>query len=422
MYFNNEEIEEILNWRKKNEKNRKTLKEQLEDFENEFERHNLSDSEKNHIYNKILFTNGKIENNPSNLKCPICNGKYVAKTHYTLQGIAYYMRKRMLTEEEKEEERIRKSNRMLEKTDVAEKEEDFRDYFCLHCGAKWNGEKEDIIEHKEYIEKEHNSMIKEKLQEKYKTKFTPQIIFRGREYFNNGNVTKVYKDKENEQYISRVIGSNLQIYDVQIILEEGEAKMTCTCPCIDNCKHEYATLMMIDNNKYSTINLLPIEEDEEVDIKQLINSIPNEKIKEYLIYNFEIENYIYDEKFKEDFRHYLPEKSKDYFYNRLFNGFQLDNVNIKEFLDIAKLSLENGKNRYTFIITSAIIDAFKETKYIDSEGIMLNNYNTIGTFIRIAYRKGNEELKNEINEWIAKYENNNYYNDIYLEDMIIGIR
>ncbi len=265
-------------------------------------------------------------------------------------------------------------------------------------------------------------MIKEKLQEKYKDKFTPQIIFRGRDYFNNANVTNVYKDEGTEQYIAKVNGSDYEVYDVQIILDDGEAKMSCTCPCIENCKHEYATLMMIDDNQYSTIKLLPIEENEKINMKQFINSIPDEKIKEYLIYNFEGENFINEEKFKKYFSYYLPEKSKEYFYNYLFNSFQLDTVNINEFLDIAKVSLENGKYKYTFTIASAIIDAFKESRYVDSEEIILNNYNKIGTFIRIAYRKGDKEVKSEIKEWIERYEKNNYYDDIYLEDMIIGIR
>lgn len=43
-------------------------------------------------------------------------------------------------------------------------------------------------------------------------------------------------------------------------------------------------------------------------------------------------------------------------------------------------------------------------------------------FIRIAYRKGNDELKSEIQEWINKYKDKNYYDDIFLEDMILSIK
>ena len=211
-------------------------------------------------------------------------------------------------------------------------------------------------------------------------------------------------------------------YDVQIILDENEAKMSCTCPCIGTCKHEYATLMSIDANQYTTIKLLPIPENEKINMKDFINSIPDEKIKEYLKNSFETGNYISEEKFKKNFSCYLPDKSREYFYNTLYNNFQLGIADISEFLNMAKSSLENGKYKYTFIITSAIIDASKEAEYSDNDEIILDSYNKIGMFIRISYRKGNGELKAEIENWIQKYEEENYYDDIYLEDMILGIK
>ena len=82
-------------------------------------------------------------------------------------------------------------------------------------------------------------MIKELLQEKYKMLFAPQIIFRGRNYFENDKVKELYKDKDSESYMAKVEGSDFgKCYDVRIILDDNEAKMSCTCPCIENCKHE----------------------------------------------------------------------------------------------------------------------------------------------------------------------------------------
>lgn len=266
-------------------------------------------------------------------------------------------------------------------------------------------------------------MIKEKLQEKYKDLFEPQIIFRGRDYFKNNKVSSLYKETDTQSYIAKVEGSGFgTLYDVQITLEDDEIEMSCTCPCIENCKHEYATLMAIDSNQYTTIKLLPVPENEKVNIDEFINSIPEEKIKEYLKKCFNTEDIIDEEKFKKYFSCYLPEKSREYFYNTLFNNFQLGNANIFEFLDMARSALENGKYKYTFVIASSIIDAAKEAKYSDEQEIILNNYNKIGMFIRIAYRKGDSKLKAEIQKWIKKCENKNYYNDIFLEDMIIGIK
>lgn len=265
-------------------------------------------------------------------------------------------------------------------------------------------------------------MLKEKLQEKYKDLFTPQIIFRGRDYFTNDKVLSVYKDEEKEQYISEVEGSDYDSYNIQIILDdEKDPKMSCTCPCVGTCKHEYATLMAIDAKNYTTIKLLPIPEEEKINIRDFLNIIPEDKLKEFLRTSFETNTTVTEERLKEHFSCFLPEKSREYIYNKLYNSFQLELPEISEFLSLAKSALENNKYKYTFTITSCIIDAGKESGFNDCNEILLDKYNKIGMFIRISYRKGNDELKKEIEEWIKKYEEKNYYDDIYLEDMILQI-
>lgn len=265
---------------------------------------------------------------------------------------------------------------------------------------------------------------KEKLQEKYKELFTPQVIFRGRDYYTNDKVINVFKAEDAEQYIAKVKGSDYGVsYDVQLLLDDIEnPKMSCTCPCIDACKHEFAVLMTIDSNSYSTIKLLPVPREEKVNIKDFINSIPENKIKEYLKNTFELDKCISENDFKEFFSCYLPEKSREYFYNTLYNNFQFNTVNLGKFINLAKSALENGKYNYTFLILSSIIDAAKDAEYADEEEILLNSYSKIGTFIRIAYRKGTNELKAEIDQWTQKYNDKNFYNDIYLEDMIMNIK
>lgn len=267
-------------------------------------------------------------------------------------------------------------------------------------------------------------MLKEKLEEKYKELFTPQIIFRGRDYYTNDKVINVFKNKDSEQYVAKVKGSDYGVsYDIQLLLDDIEnPKMSCTCPCLETCKHEYAVLMSIDNNNYSTIKLLPVPEEEKINIKDFINSIPEDKIKEYLNISFETNQYISEDEFRNFFSCYLPEKSREYLYNTLYNNFQFNNVNISKFLNLAKSALENGKYDYTFLILSSIIDAAKESAYTDDKDVLLDNYNKIGTFIRIAYRKGTDKLKIEIEQWIQKYNDKNFYNDIYLEDMMMSIK
>ncbi|MEG1363424.1 MAG: hypothetical protein RSC92_03190, partial [Clostridia bacterium] len=161
---------------------------------------------------------------------------------------------------------------------------------------------------------------KEKLVEKYKKLFESQIIFRGKDYYVDNKVKNVFKD--NNRYISTVKGN--YDYDVEVIIQDDDIKLSCSCPCIDNCKHEYATLLAIDNNEYTEIQLLPVPNEDKINIEKLINDIPENKLKEYIISIFNDDEEIYLDNIIDDFSNYLPEKSKEYIYNTLFNDFQIN--------------------------------------------------------------------------------------------------
>ncbi|MEG1009528.1 MAG: hypothetical protein RSF67_06940, partial [Clostridia bacterium] len=77
--------------------------------------------------------------------------------------------------------------------------------------------------------------------------------------------------KDNNRYISTVKGN--YDYDVEVIIQDDDIKLSCSCPCIDNCKHEYATLLAIDNNEYTEIQLLPVPNEDKINIEKLINNI-----------------------------------------------------------------------------------------------------------------------------------------------------
>ena len=42
--------------------------------------------------------------------------------------------------------------------------------------------------------------------------------------------------------------------------------------------------------------------------------------------------------------------------------------------------------------------------------------------LRITYRKATNELKSAIDKWISKLESEDYYNNIYLEDIVLTIK
>lgn len=265
-------------------------------------------------------------------------------------------------------------------------------------------------------------MIKEKLQEKYKDLFSNAIIFRGRDYYNNSLVKKLYKS--GNSYIAKVESNTSDNeYDVQVILDKDDIKLSCTCPCVEHCKHEYAALMAIDDQKYMPINLLPVPDTEELDLSKLISAIPAKELKKYIYKIFDDEDDLNKDDFVDYFSCYLPQKSRDYFYNTLYNSFQLSNEyrHITNFIEFAKRNLEIKNYDYAFDVISAIIDAAKEYGYKDEKEILLNLYNKLGMFIRIAYRKGNKKLKEKIDKWVEKIKLNDCYNDIYLEDMILSL-
>lgn len=265
-------------------------------------------------------------------------------------------------------------------------------------------------------------MIKEKLIKKYEDLFEKQIIYRGKEYHQNGMVRKVFKS--GNTYISKVAGSYRNEYTIHIEIDKNGIEMHCDCPYHDNCKHEYATLMAIDNKEYKAIKLLPVEEPEEINISELMKAIPEEKLKKYIAECFEIDDEMYKDDFIEEFEVYLPEKPREYFYNTLFNEFQLEtfSYNFGKFIKLAEKSLEYKKYQYAFLIVASIIEAYKDSQYEDKQKVVFINYNTFATIIRIAKRKGNKTLQAGIQKWIESLKNKNYYDDIYLEDMIEMIK
>ena len=58
----------------------------------------------------------------------------------------------------------------------------------------------------------------------------------------------------------------------------------------------------------------------------------------------------------------------------------------------------------------------------------INNENVLdlilklGVYLRIVYRKTDEELKKEINLWFKVLKKNNYYNNVYIEDLVLNTK
>ena len=266
--------------------------------------------------------------------------------------------------------------------------------------------------------------MKNLLSEKYVHLFETQIIYRGKEYYKNGFVKKCLKTPEG--FISKITGSDN--YTVKINLDGDNIEMSCTCPYGSNCKHEYATLLAIDSNKFKEIKLMPKVVKSEYNFINFIKSIPEIDLKNYILKKAEKgENYYnLEEDWKCEFFSFLPKDNKEYFYNEIFNLCLIEDdlplFIINDYIDNIKKYIDSKDYRYSFIIYSSLIDALCDSNIQIFTSKRIELYSKIGIFARISYRKGNDELKGDINNWIKNYETKNYNGDVYLEDLLLTIR
>ena len=276
----------------------------------------------------------------------------------------------------------------------------------------------------EELEKNNVHYNEEALIDTLASDFSYQIRERGEEYYYDGNVESVYKN--NNQYIAKVCGNAGKSYDVKIVItDENTADYTCTCPCDYPCKHEYAVIMAIANFEYLEVELKPQIREKESSIKEIIEKIPAEELKNYMLSPKGIDNVVIEiGAFSEYFRKYYPKQSYEFYYNNLYNDLVLDNNCIKKvdlLIDKARQYLSGNDFEEVFKIVKSIIEAYNDSNRLNFDDYVFDVINKLGMILRITWRKSLDETKEEIREWISKLKNNAYYNNYYLEDMVISL-
>ena len=252
--------------------------------------------------------------------------------------------------------------------------------------------------------------------------FDYQIKERGKDYYNSGNVLKVCKS--GNKYYAKVNGSSDKPYKVTIEndLDDG-IDFNCDCPYEFPCKHIYAVLLSISNQEYETIELKPEIREKKSSLQSLIELIPAEELKKYILspigldfVSFEITN------FEDYFRKYLPKQTYEYYYNNLYNELILGH-NKKELIDNyinrAKQYVDSNDFSESFIILKSIIEAYNDSNILNSDEYIIDILPKIGMLLRISYRKCDDITKKSIDEWIKNIEKDNYYNNYYLEDIVL---
>ena len=145
----------------------------------------------------------------------------------------------------------------------------------------------------------------------------------GKNYYTSGNVLRCLQN--DRTYYAKVRGSNNNIYDV--IIDNSDYKVTYKCSCQSRyfCKHEYAVLMALSYRDYKKVTLKPEVFVKQIKIHNLIESVPSEDLKAYMLKSIIDNKYTFNlSDFCEHFPIYIPKQEYEYYYNNLYNALVLD--------------------------------------------------------------------------------------------------
>ena len=78
--------------------------------------------------------------------------------------------------------------------------------------------------------------------------FNKEIMSRGKDYYENGRV--LFLEKVEDKYYSVVGGQGLYVVIIKYNPEKKTMEVYCSCPCDFRCKHIYAVILAIRNNKF----------------------------------------------------------------------------------------------------------------------------------------------------------------------------
>lgn len=271
----------------------------------------------------------------------------------------------------------------------------------------------------EFVKKETVRLIKDEMEE-----FEYQIQNRGKDYFKNGKVKSLAKS--GNTYIAKVSGTTDYDVKVSVDVDDEYVHYECDCPYEWPCKHEYAVMLAILNKEYSEVELKPEIEKKTLTIEELIKLIPAEDLKNYIITSLLTRDVRFEkDSIEEKFAKYIPIQSYEYYYNKLYNSIILDynyDFILSEYIKNIKSLLNAKKYVEVFSIIKAIIEVSNDTKQLEKWDKLNELFPLIGMNLRIVYRKSSDDQKSIINKWIEKLESNDYYENIYLEDIVLTIK
>lgn len=122
---------------------------------------------------------------------------------------------------------------------------------------------------------------------------------------------------------------------------------------------------------------------------------------------------------REKFCSYLPIQSYEYYFYRIYNSIVLKKFSLTDYMELCKKMMNRPIYVEALNIIRALVGALHELNTMD---ILVDYFATIGMYLRIIYRKGDEDAKDLLLAWIGILEKNSYYDNVYLEDAILSIK
>ena len=256
--------------------------------------------------------------------------------------------------------------------------------------------------------------------------FKNQIKVRGKDYYDNGHVLLCCKAKDGCKYYAKVKGHQIKPYIVQVEITEDDIIYSCTCPCEFHCKHEYAAFLAITNHNYDINDLKEEVKEKKIDFKQVLQTIPGEEIKEYLLTPNGMDSVSFEkDTFEDYFKKYYPLQEYRYYYNNLYNSLILDTeyeIITDSYLNIVNQYLTTNEFTEGLKIIMSIINAYNDANRLNSDNYILKQFPLIGMYLRVINRKGSEHIKKDLLAFMSGLEENHYYNCLYLEDIFACIK
>lgn len=126
--------------------------------------------------------------------------------------------------------------------------------------------------------------------------------------------------------------------------------------------------------------------------------------------------------FEEYFKKYYPSQSYEYYYNNLYNALVLDNEYenvIDSYMNKIRQYISNFEYEEGFKILKSIISAYCDSNKLNFDSYIINQFPILGMLLRIINRKSTKHLKDDIDNYILELKKSNYYNNLYLEDIIV---